>query len=89
MVEELYTDLYTGFLSADELVDVLDHNKDLHFHGEDIANRLATVYEARDAEAARIEAEAEKEELDRMRAIIAKADEPEAQEAILEEEDGE
>jgi ATP-dependent protease ClpP protease subunit len=46
----MYADLFDGFLSDDELVDVLDNNKDLWFVGvEDINSRLEDLHALRDA----------------------------------------
>tara|TARA_Y100001956_G_scaffold75879_1_gene84404 strand:+ start:518 stop:1414 length:897 start_codon:yes stop_codon:yes gene_type:complete len=40
----LYGDLYEGFLTDEELQNVLINNQDLYFHGKDIADRLGRVY---------------------------------------------
>lgn len=42
-----YGDLYDGFLTDEELNNVLINNQDLYFHGQDIADRLGRVYALR------------------------------------------
>lgn len=54
----LYGDLYEGFLTEDEIQNVLINNQDLYFHGQDIADRLGRVYALRQA----IEDEQKREE---------------------------
>lgn len=49
LTKKVYSELYEGFLTEQELADVLENNKDLYFHGEDIADRLEGVYAIRKA----------------------------------------
>jgi ATP-dependent protease ClpP protease subunit len=49
MTKLMYKDLFDGFLSDEELVDILDNNKDLWFIGvEDINSRLEDLHALRD-----------------------------------------
>lgn len=44
LTKTLYTDLYEGFLSAEELEKVLEGNRDLYFVGDEIAERIEKRY---------------------------------------------
>ncbi|CAL9980504.1 ATP-dependent protease [Vibrio phage D260] len=80
LTANLYGDLYEGFLTDEELNNVLINNQDLYFHGQDIATRLGKVYELRDEVTAKQARETELDRRAQVRELMAEIEEAEAEE---------
>ncbi|BAV81215.1 putative ATP-dependent Clp protease [Vibrio phage VCPH] len=66
LTKTLYTDLFSHFMTEEELYMVLHGNNDSYFLGQDIVNRLTRVYEAREAMRQQLELEAKLDSEDKV-----------------------